>query len=216
MFKLFRTIYSRWVPWRTILLLLQFLMKSPDSLVYVRLNIEFAVAGKQKRNHRQLFFFFAAALFSLRIAINVHVLQRFAWVVHQYIESPRDNQKPGAKTNPLKTNELNFSDYSLYLQYLLNYAVNVLKNMKIWNYSLGEGILNDLFYFFWGISGFQGCDSYLRANRCIVVAEQHCEATLIGNYPGSTAKPNSDWWNKQSLTGFSPPTQSKHNKLLSL
>ena len=53
--------------------------------------------------------------------------------------------------------------------------------------------LNDLFYFFWGISGFQSCDSYLRAKRCIFVAEPHCEATLIGNYPGSTAKPNSDW-----------------------
>ena len=46
----------------------------------------------------------------------------------------------------------------------------------------------------------------------IFVAEPHCEATLIGNYPGSTAKPNSDWRNKQSLTGFSPPTQSNHSR----
>ena len=77
MFKWFRTIFSlgaltSYSPATAIL------NKSPDSLVYVRLNIEFAVAGKQKRNHRQLFFFFAAALFSPQIAINVHVLQPFA------------------------------------------------------------------------------------------------------------------------------------------
>ena len=42
-----------------------------------------------------------------------------------------------------------------------------------------------------GLSGLRFL--YLRAKRCIVVAEQHCEATLIENYPGSTAKPNSDW-----------------------
>ena len=55
MFKWFRTIFS--------LVVLTYyspataINEIPDSLVYVRLNIEFVVAGKQKRNHRQLFFF---------------------------------------------------------------------------------------------------------------------------------------------------------------
>ena len=162
-------------------------MKSPDSLVYVRLNIEFAVAGKQKRNHhRQLFFFRSSTLLSsnsnkcpcfttIRVSGTL-IYRESAW------QPDARCQNKSSENKRIKFLWL----FSLTIQYLLNYAVNVLKNMKIWNYSLGDGILNDLFYFFWGISGFQGCDSYLRAKRCIVVAEQHCEASLIENYPGST------------------------------
>ena len=215
MFKWFRTIFSlgaltyyspatailNEIPWFTCLRKIKYWICS---------------SRQTKKKSSTAFFFFAAALFSPRIAINVHVLQRFAWVVHQYIESPRDNQKPGAKTNPLKTNELNFSDYSLLPSILTELCGKRLEKYEDLKLLSGRRHSKWSVLFLLRNLGLSGLRFLFKSKQV------HCRG-------GATLWSDTDrklsWFYCQtkqrlvkqtSLTGFSPPTQSKHNKLLSL